>query len=256
MSELEQFLKDTEQDVTKVDVLEAPLVPETDAEKLSEGGKTGSENKGTAEDDGLKPRNRRERRLMERLAAERESSSFLAGKLEARTEAQKSVSEESDYLKGVERIYGTDSPEAQLATELLKKAIVGARDDAENRAYERIKSERGKELEEQRQAESELDTMIDEIEDEHGVTLTDTQERAFFSLLEKMSPKDREGNVIEYADPSAVWEIFSEKLQKGRPTDTRAKDLSSRSMVSSGTSTDSKLDEDVHARFLRENGII
>lgn len=257
MSELEQFLKDTETDVTKVDVLDAPLIPDT-SEKTTEEGK---EDEGAGDDksgqgEGAQPRNRRERRMKMQLDAERNASAFLAGKLEARTEAQKSVSEESDYLKGVERIYGAETPEAQLATELLKKAIVGARDDAENRAYERIKEETRKEADAQRAAESELDQMIEEIEDEHNVTLTEAQQRGYFQLMQKMSPKDADGNVTEYADPDAVWEVFQEKLQKRSTTANPAKDMSSRSMTSSGSSTESKLNDDVHQRFLREQGII
>lgn len=254
MNEVEEFLKDTESDPTKVDVLDASLIPE-DPVKGNEG--TGAD---TNDDEGngeLKPRNRRERRLMDKLAAERESSSFMAGKLAARTEAERFISEESDYLKGVERIYGTDSPEAQIATDLLKKALVGMANDAEERAYQRIMSERDRETQEFTAAQTELDNIVDEIEDEYGVTLTAPQEKAFFTLLERMSPKDRDGNVREYADPHAVYEVFQEKLAKRpSPETNRAKDLSSRSMVNSGTSKESNLDNDVTARFLKEQGII
>lgn len=257
MNEVEQFLQDTEQDNKKVDVLDAPLIPE-EAEKPKEGEAAtegeGKQKEGESEE--VKPRNRRERRLATALAAERESSSFLAGKLAARTEAQGTLSEEKDYLKMVERIYGTDTPEAQLATDLLKKAITGARDDAENRAFERMKEERGKEAEAQKKAEGELDDMLEEIEDEYDVTLTEPQEKAFFQLLEKMSPKDKEGNVTEYADAHAVWEVFAEKLKTRSSSDTRAKDMSSRSMTQSGASRESNLNDDVTARFLKDQGII
>lgn len=257
MNAQEEFLKDTEVDPNKVDVLEQPLLPEV-PEMGTEGAgssEEGTEGGGTDDKGELKPRNRRERRLMERLDAEKQSSAFLAGKLEARTEAGRAVSEESDYLKSVERIYGTDTPEAQLATDLLKKAIVGAREDAKQAALEEIRQDRQREMADQNEADKELDSMIDEIEDEYGVTLTEPQERAYFQLLEKMSPKDKNGEVIEYADPHAVWEMFQEKL-KQRPTDTRAKDLSSRSMVNSGSSKESNLNADVTARFLKEQGII
>lgn len=258
MNEVEQFLQDTAVDPNKVDVLDQPLVAEDPAKGEGEG--KGGEGTGKKEDEGeegeAKPRNRRERRLMTRLEQEKQSSAFLAGKLEARTEASKAVSEEADYLKAAERIYGTDSPEAQLATDLLKKAITGARDDAETRAYERIKAERQDEIKEQQVADQELDTMLDEIEEEYGVSLTEAQERSFFQLLEKMSPKDRDGKVSQYADANAVWEVFSEKLTKAKTSDTRAKDMSSRSMTQSGASKESNLQDDVAARFLKEQGII
>lgn len=252
MNEQEQFLKDLEHDPNKVDILDQPLIPDTPVKEEETGGEgAGNENK---EEDG-QPRNRRERRLMAKLQAERESSMFLAGKLEARTEAQKAVTEEADYLKSAERIYGTDSPEAQLATDLLKKAIIGARDDAEQRAYERMRGDQSEQIESEQAAENELDAMIEKIEEDHNVSLTEAQERGYFQLLEKMSPKDRNGNVIEYADSDAVWEVFKDKLAK-KPTDTRARDMSSRSMTQSGASKESNLNEDVTARFLQEQGII
>lgn len=252
MSEQEEFLKDLSEQ-KPVDVLEQPLNPE-DKPEGDEGAGEGEGTEGEGDKEGIQPKNRRERRLMVKLQAERESSMFLAGKLEARTEAGRAVTEESDYLKAIERIYGTETPEAQIATDLLKKALSGVRDDAENRAYDRIKEEQQLEREQARKVNETLDGFIEDIEDEFSVNLTDAQERAFFQMLEKMSPKDKEGNVIEYADPIAVWEVLQERSSKR--TDTRAKDMSSRSMTHSGASKEIKTGDDAAARFLREQGII
>jgi len=253
MSEIDEFLKDVKDDqaTPETDVLDQPIVP--DGEKPE--GEVKSKDDEEDDEEGVKPRNRRERRLLRKLDGERESNIFLAGKLAAREEAERTLTEESDYLKGVERIYGTETPEAQLATDLLKKAIVGARDDAETRAYERIKSERQKELEEEREATKALDNILDEIEDTYDVTLTEAQERSYFQLLQKMSSKDSEGNVISLADPHAVWEVFQEKLKSRTPVN-RAKDLSNRSLTQSGASKDTTLQDDVVLRTLQDNGII
>lgn len=271
MSEQNKFLEDLGNDQNReVDILDQPLDPAAAKEEgKQEDGATGEEGDGGVhkeegaegeEGDGLgkdvKPRNRRERRLVRKLQEERESSIFLAGKLEAREEAKRAVgSEEADYLGAVERIYGTETPEAQLATELLKKALVGVRDDAEARALAKYREERQQEQEAQRKAESELDNIVDDIEDTYDVTLTEPQERSFLQLLQKMSPKDKNGNVISLADPHAVWEVFQDKL-KGKGTDNRAKTLSARSMTQSGAAKDSKLGEDATTRFLQESGII
>lgn len=255
MNEVEKFLEDTNPKEDKVDVLDQPLIPDDLAKGEGEQVVDANANDSQEGGDDLKPRNRRERRLMEKLEQERTSAAFLAGKLEARTEAHAAMSEEEDYLKAIEQIYGNDTPEKQLATDLLKKAITGARDDAERRAYERVLAERENESRAEVQANDELDTMIDELEDEHGVTLTQAQEKGFFQLLQKMSPKDGDGNVKEYADPAAVWEVFAERLQK-RGGDNRAKDMSSRSMTQSGAARESNLTSDVAARFLSDNGII
>lgn len=266
MNEQEKFLDDLANDNSDVDILEQPLVPTPEKEEAK--GQTGAaapeegeedDDEDGEDDEGLstfKPKNRRERRLLRKLASERESSIFLAGKLEAREEAKKAVSEEADYLKAVERIYGTDSPEAQLATDLLKKAIVGARDDAKAQALAEYREERKRELEEQRKAESELDNILEELEDTYDITLSPAQEKAYFQLLQKMSPKDEDGSVVRLADPHAVWEVFQDRLQKRGTSDNRAKKLSARSMTQSGASKESTLSDDTHARFLRDNGII
>lgn len=251
MSEKDNFLQDLENDQDQgVDILNQPLEPVDDTQEQDEG----DDNQTVDEDGDLKPRNRRERRLTRKLNAERESSIFLAGKLEARTEAERSITEEADYIKSVERIYGTETPEAILAGDLLKKAIVGARDDAENRAYNRIQSERQQELEAERKATDVLDGFIEDIEDTYDVTMTDAMETSYFALLQKMSPKDAKGIVIEYADPHAVWEIFQEKL-KNKPKNNRSKELSNRSMTQSGTQQASTLQNDTDAKFLKDNGI-
>lgn len=253
-NELDQFLSDIQQDQTEADILNAPLNPEPEQ---GEGKEPEQEEQASdEEDDYLKPKTRRERRLIKKLQDERESSIFLAGKLEAREEAKQYLSdEEADYLKGIERIYGNDSPEAQLATDLLKKAIVGVREDAETRAYERIMSERKNEQAQMQQAESELNSIVEDIEDTFGVELSPAQERNYFELLQKMSPKDKDGEVISLADPYSVWEVFQERMNQKAP-DNRAKSLSSRSMTQSGASSDSSMADDVVARQLRDMGII
>ncbi len=250
MSEQDQFLKDlaTDQDQQTGDVFGATETPEKaeaepDAEEFDEVG-------------GVKPRNRRERRLLQKLEDEKRSAAFLAGKLEAREEAKSSLSEERDYLKSVERIYGTETPEAQIATDLLKKAMVGLREDAKSMALDELRAERQREREEENSAVSTLESYVEDIEDTYNVTMTEPQERAYFELLRKMSPKDRDGNVTDYADPRAVWEVFQERLSARPGASRAAKELSARSMTPSGASSESTLPDDAAARFLRENNII
>jgi len=43
-----------------------------------------------------------------------------------------------DYLKSVERIYGTDSPEAQTATEILKNSLRSIEEKAVERAVGKV----------------------------------------------------------------------------------------------------------------------
>jgi hypothetical protein len=156
-------------------------------------------------------------------------------------------------LKSIEKIYGTDTPEATAATELLKSALKGVGEKATERALEKFREEQRQVNEAVKNEEKELDSMVEEIEDESGSVLSDTQKKGFFAMLERMSPKDKDGNVIHYADHHAVWDMYQSKTVK---PENRAKDLSSRSMVQSGSSKDSKLDDDATLRYLKEQGII
>lgn len=209
-------------------------------------------------DMGLKPKNRRERRLAEKYQAEREANIAMAARLDAITEIQKErTSEAADYLQSVERIYGTDSPEAREATEILKGAILAAKEAAKAEVLEAIREEREIETRAVVEAENTLDSMIEELEDEFGVDIegSKTHLTGFLNLLERMSPKDREGNIIQYADHFAVWEEYQDRLSRKAQANP-AKDLASRSMTQSGAPAESNLTQDVTERYLREHGII
>ncbi len=255
MSELKTFLEEIGvNDEKQVDVLTDPLVPE---QGKQEDKKASDDNK---DDEGHQPRNRRERRLESKLQAERESSIALAAKLAEREkiDSERNVTAESDYIKSIEKIYGTDSPEAIEATEILKGAFKGLHKDATESALQLLREEREKESKAVLNQETVLDTMMEEIEDQYDVDLTSNEakgtQKAFLTLLERMSPKDKDGNIIQYADHGAVWEMLQSKNEA--PKQNQAKDLSSRSMVQSGSSKESQLEDDSNVRFLKENGII
>lgn len=235
MNESEQFAQEN--------ILNQPLNPETPTveEQVEE----------EPEED---PKNRSERRLREKLEKERIANIELNAKYQALSEAQRFRQEETDPYETVGKIYGTDTPETQAATELLKNALRNVEERAKSSALEEFRSERQREQEEVRQASERLDSYIEEIEDEHGVSFSPQMQKSYFTLLEKMSPKDSDGNIIEYADPHAVYEIFSEKLQKR--TDSKAKELASRSMVSGNSGSQSVIEDDAAKRLLREAGII
>ena len=238
----EEFLKDLSPDLHP-DVLTQPLEP--DAGQAQPGEEESNEDKF----------NRRERRLQSKLQAERESSIALAARLEALTEAQKfrQESEPEEYLKAVEKIYGTNSPEATEATELLKTALQGVEKRATERALEQFREERKQENDSVASEEKTLDDMVESIEDETGQEMDEQTRQGFFQLLERLSPKDKDGNIIEYADHNAVWEELQARKQ---PQSNRAKDLAARSMVKTGASPQTSVEADANERWLRENGII
>lgn len=247
-SELQQFIDDTTQ---PQDIFEQPLNPEQG------GGEQQGDAGYSSEDDETKLRNRRERRLAAKLQQEREAGIEMAARLRAITEAQQLRQDpDADTLQSIERIYGTDSPEAKEATQLLKNALQGVEERATERAIALMREEQQAAKQQVAQAEQEVESILEELEEEYNIDLTtnDTARASYLKLLERMSPKDRDGNITQFADHHAVWDVYQSRQKP--PVDNRAKDLSARSMVQSGASKDSTIQEDATARYLRENGII
>lgn len=245
--ETDQFLEDITQQHN-----EDPFAYLNDSEKGTEGGKE------STEEGGVKAKNRRERRLEAKLQAERESSIQLAARLEALTEAKKFQQEtEGDHLKALERLYGTETPEAREATEILKTVIKGASEEAKKQALEEFRAEQKRFQEEVKKNEGQLETMIEEIEDEYDVDLSskaaESVRSGYFKLLERMSPKDSDGNIVQYADAHAVWEVYQSQLQKKT---NPAKDIAARHMVSSGTPGAGESVDKSTERYLLQNGLI
>ena len=243
MNEKDQFLQETE------NILEQPITEEGQ-ESVEE---TESLPEESVEEAEQKLRNRREKRLASKLQAERESSIALAARLETITEARRDSQGEDPY-KGLDRVFGTDTPENAAATDLLKNAIRGAEERGRDSALEAIRREQQEAAAAVKVEEASLDSMLDDIEDEYGVSMTKEEEKGFFRLLERFSPKDRDGNILSYADHHGVFEEYQKMLKK--PKDTRAKDLVSRGMTRSGSSAETKVDQSAEEKFLRDAGIL
>lgn len=246
-SEQQKFLEDLE--TPKEDVLETPL--EIGEEPAKETAETNPEE----EDLSRVPRNRYWRRVLDQKDKYKDEAIALNARLQAIAESQATRQEEpAEYLKRVEKIYGNATPEAIEATNLLKEALEGVKLSAKEEAVKEYESRREAETSEVRKEEGVLDEMLERLEDDHNADFSDeTERKGFLNLLEKLSPKDRDGNIIEFADAESVYELY--EASKTR-TNSRAKELSSRSMTRSGASGDSKLTEDSTARWLKENGLI
>jgi len=242
-TEQEQFLDELKDDKNILDILDKPLIPEQEEKREDVDPENAPES----------VKDRRHRRLEQKLQAEREANIAMAARLETLAESTK-VATDAEYLKSVERIYGTDTPEAQAATEILKNALLGVKQEARDEALQTFRQEMEQSSQEVAKESQTLDAMVEELEDEHGVTLTPEVQKGFFTLLERLSPKDRDGNVIEYADHHAVWDEYQERLK--RKPDNRAKELSARSMIQGASGSDSKIQQSAEERFLKEHGII
>lgn len=245
MSEQQEFLKDLATDQKREDVFDKPVTSE-DSSLLKE----------EDESSEMKLHNRRERRLASRLQEEREANIVLNARLQGISEARKFSQEvgEADPIKAIRTIYGDDTPEKRQASDILENTLRKIQDTAVEKALGKIREDQTNESQAVRKEEENLDAMMENLEDEYRADFSDHAVRqGFLTLLERASPKDHDGNIIEYADPTAVWELYESRT---KPSSNRAKELSSRSMTRSGSSQPSKLEDDATVRFLKENGII
>ena len=202
-------------------------------------------------------KNRHVRRLEAKVQAEREANIALSARVEALSEAQKLRQETSTagWEEKAGRIYGNDKPENAAASALLIESIKEATANAKREALEEARQEYREQHEEEDKEVNTVNSYIEQIEDQFGVDFTSSasareKQQEFRDLWFKLSPKDQNGEVKDYADPFEVFEIFNQ-----RTTNTRAKDFSSRGMVRS-QQVESKVQDDATTKYLRENGII
>lgn len=147
----------------------------------------------------------------------------------------KETSELKDILT---RIIGNDTPEKIAAVKDFEKALSGLEEKGAQRALAQIEQAQEAEREAEVEAQNELAEGFDNIENQFDVDLTSSKPDArklrsdFVDFITLVSPKDDEGNVVEYPDLTATFQIFQER-KKPEPNN-RAKELSNRSMTRSG----------------------
>lgn len=201
-------------------------------------------------------KNRRHRRLEQELERERE----------ARIRAEEALkhSEVQSFTKDIEvpdkwlRIYG-DNENSRLAWKLQQEIF---EEQANRIRQEALEVQQEREIEEQQEEamyEDFIDSELEAIEDEYGIDITGDSKSSkqirqeFLTLIEELSPKDREGNIIEYADFDSTFRIYQNQIEKADKT--RHREIASRSMEKSGTQTKSAENIETE-RYLREQGII
>ena len=173
---------------------------------------------------------------------EKEISRRLA---DFRPEPQSTQTEEDsfkDVIDSFTTVIGNDTPEKVSALNALKKSLSSLDQRASQKAIEQLESIRNEEVEADREAEDELENAFDNIEETFDVDITSNNPIAkktrqeFVSFVEKIAPKDRNGDIVDYPDMNSAWETFSD-IKKSTAQPNRAKDLASRGMRNSAETT-------------------
>lgn len=239
-TEVEKFLEGVQEDKPIEEVTVKEEVTD-DPEKVSESVK-----------------NRRHRRLEERLQAEREANIALNERLKAKEEAMQNVVKEVPVDERIVRIFGNDTPEkiemAKHFTDILKEYSGKAREDAikELRAEnERLKRE---EVEAVKTFESKIESGLETIEDEYNIELApgSKERKEFLDFVSKLAPKDEDGNPVELPDLLGTYEIYQSTKT---PKNNRREQIAARSMQSQGQPNIKKEEIDQNEKWLNQHGI-
>ncbi len=149
-------------------------------------------------------------------------------------QVKEKMGEETDLVAAFTNIIGNDTPEKVNALRMLGQTVENLKSEARS-AKEMIEGER-KAAEE---AQAQLDAGVDTIENEFDVDLSSTDPVArktrgeFMNFLKRVAPKNSQGEIIEYPDFQATFELFQESRKKV-VAPSRAKELAARGMERSG----------------------
>lgn len=168
---------------------------------------------------------------------EREIEERLSSKFKSKQEEKPLVDTEKEEL--LVQVFGNDTAEKVAIGKRFGAYLDSLKGSAKAEAIAELESRQQQEVQADREAEEELERGFENIEETFDVDITSNNVLAkknrqeFVTFIEKIAPKDRNGDIVDYPDLVSAWETFSD-LKKSNPTPNRAKELASRGMARSG----------------------
>ncbi len=159
------------------------------------------------------------------------------------SETEKFVKDTNDKDEADEiltRIIGNDTPEKIQGIKDFKRLLNGLTEKARNEALESIEARQQEEVQQEQQAQEELEQGFENIEETFSVDISSNTPVArktrneFIDFIKRVSPKDADGEIIAYPDFEETFKLFQERTAKTAPSNSKAKELASRSMSRSG----------------------
>ncbi len=213
------------------------------------------------DDEEKAPKNRHIRRLEAKLNKEREANIHMAARLQAQSEIDRFRNETRGQSidERLLTLYGNDDngrKAAEITQSLLEDTAKRAREDA----LHEFRSIQEKEAEQVDVETDYINDQLESLEEDSGMDLTGNSPSArknrseFLDFLERLSPKDEDGDVKEYADFSSTFSLWTNRRTTNSPAN-RQKELASRGMTSSGSGAEKQRDL-AGETFLKNAGII
>lgn len=128
------------------------------------------------------------------------------------------------------RIIGNDTPEKVSAVRDFKKVLIERENKGAEKAIAEWENRRQSELREEQEATAQLEAGLESIEETFNVDLTSNRKMRteFLDFVEKIAPKDANGDVIDYPDFEETFRVFKE-MKKPQPN-LRAREIASRGL--------------------------
>lgn len=174
---------------------------------------------------------------------------FIEKEISKRLESLKPESPEEkadpEVTDVLTRLIGNDTPEKLSMVKEFQKILERGTQRAKEEAVAELQSYQQQEILAEQQDTEQLENAFDSIEESYKVDITSNNPIAkktrqeFVSFIEKIAPKDADGDIVEYPDMQSAWETFSE-MKKYSSTPSRAKELASRSMSRSSEAVTAK----------------
>ncbi len=213
------------------------------------------------EEDTEARKNRRHRRLEDQLRKERESNIALNERIKTLAEIKiESAGSSNDMPAEWVALYG-DTPEAKTAWAMQERMFKMHKEEAKKEAIAEFQEQQNAVAEKQKEFESFIDSELESLEDEHNIDLTSDApsarkaRRELLEMVQKISPKDENGNISGYADFSATFELYKSSKSKTNDTVSRQKQIAAKSMQESGSLNKKAVEFDATLDYLRKNGI-
>lgn len=146
------------------------------------------------------------------------------------------VQDEIDLPPALVKLVGNDTEEKREALSALAKHLDSLTDRAKDKFIEEMRQQEREQAAKDKAVLDELNAGFDAIEEQSGIDLhADKKQRdAFLEYLRKVSHKNADGEVDQFADIPATWETFQERQ---KPSPSRAKELASRGLTRSNDTT-------------------
>ena len=183
-------------------------------------------------------KDRRHRRLEARLQAEREANIELSTRLKTISEMDKFAKDVEGVDPNIAKMFDSSDVGKENAIR-LSEAMRSMKEQAKEEAIKEIEENQTKLVQEQKQYETLIDDSLEALEDTHNIDLTSDAPKArkvrreFLEMVQELSPKDDNGDIISYADFDSTFDVYL-KTKTENKDNGRREEIASRSMARSG----------------------